>query len=86
MGKNVRWRVKQLRRETAARLGRDVKLEEVSQQTGIGIATLSNIENNKTKGVEFATLSKLAEFYGVTSPDDLLVFEDAKRAPRGVPA
>ena len=82
MAKRVRWRAKQLRREMAAKLGRDVKLEEVAQKTGISLSTLSYIENNKGKGVEFNTLERLAEFYQVGSVGDLLAMEEQLRAPK----
>lgn len=78
---NVRWRAKQLRLERAARLGRDVTLEEVSQSTGIAISTLSNIENNRVGRVDFSTLARLGRFYGVGSVSDLLEFSMEKRAP-----
>jgi len=65
----------------AAQEGRDIKLEEVAQKTGIALSTLSNIENNKAKGVEFHTLERLASFYGLENVGDLLVFEEQMRAP-----
>ncbi len=82
--KHVHWRAKQLRLQRAARLGRNVTLEEVCQSTGIGMATLSNIENNKVRGVEFGTLERLAAFYDVGSICDLLELSEItveKRAP-----
>ena len=80
MGKKVVSRVKQLRLDMAARLGRDVTLKEVSESTGIAISTLSRIETNQVKGIEFATLAKLAAFYGAESVGDMLALEDAWRA------
>lgn len=81
VARRVQWRIKQLRREMAARLGRDVQLSEVYQKTGIAVPTLSNIENNKTKGVEFQTLEKLAEFYDVEGIGELLSIDDQRRRP-----
>lgn len=74
--KRVRWGVKQLRLKRAADLGRDVTLEEVSQSTGIGLSTLSQIENNKVRGVRFETLERLAEYYGLSNSAQLLLMED----------
>ncbi len=81
MDLNVRWRVKQLRLERAAKLGRDVTLEEVSHNTGIALSTLSNIENNRVVRVDFTTLTRLAKFYEVTSICDVLELTTEKRAP-----
>lgn len=82
MAKKVVSRAKQLRLNMAARLGREVTLKEVYDATGVAISTLSRIENNQVKGIEFATLAKLAEFYEVTSTNDVLSLEDVWRALR----
>jgi DNA-binding Xre family transcriptional regulator len=71
----IRWKAKQLRLQRAARLGRDVTQDEVSQATGITVSRLSDIENNKTQGVQFDTLARLARFYELRSVADLLDFE-----------
>lgn len=71
----VRWKAKQLRLQMAARLGRDVTQEEVSQATGITVSRISDIENNKTHGVQFDTLARLAKFYGLRDVGELLEFE-----------
>ncbi len=87
MAKNVRWTAKQLRLQLAAELGREVDLEEVARATGIGVAQLSRIENNKHRGVRFETLEKLAEFYKLSSVGQLLIMEDKRRRTRqGAPA
>ena len=75
--KKVITRAKQLRLDMAARLGREVTLKEVYESTGIAISTLSRIENNQAKGIEFATLARLAEFYSVNDAGVLLaILED----------
>lgn len=71
----VRWRAKQQRLHMAARLGRDVTQDEVSQATGITVSRISDIENNKTNGVQFETLVRLAKFYGLRSIGELLEFD-----------
>ncbi len=81
----VRWRAKQLRLEKAARLGRDVTQEEVSQATGITVSRISDIENNKTQGVQFETLARLAQFYGLRSVAGLLEFEGIEDTIEGNP-
>lgn len=81
MSKQIVSKVKQLRLESAAKRGREVTLKEVYEATGIAVSTLSRLENNQVKGVEYATLAKLAEFYGVGSVADLLALEDARRTP-----
>lgn len=78
---NVRWRAKQLRLDRAARLGRDVTLDEVSKSTGIAISTLSNIENNRVARADFGTLTRLAKFYEVQNVGELLEFSMEKPAP-----
>lgn len=73
---SVQWKAKNLRLELAAKLGRDVTQDEVSRSTGLAISRISAIENNKTRGVEFDTLVKLARFYHVRSVADLIEFEN----------
>ncbi|HEU4328124.1 MAG TPA: helix-turn-helix transcriptional regulator [Roseiflexaceae bacterium] len=80
MAKAVRSRVKQLRLNLAARLGREVTLKEVYTATGIAVSTLSRIENNQIQGIEFATLVKLADFYGVNDIGELIGFEEERLA------
>lgn len=83
--KFIRWRAKQLRLQHAAKLGRDVQQGEVAQAIGMSITALSNIENNKMKGVEFSTLERLAQFYGVDSVCDLLEFSEEPRVEKPAP-
>lgn len=80
--KQIVTRARQLRYEMAARLGRAVTLKEVSQATGVAVSTLSRLESGQAQGIEFATLAKLAAFYGVSSTNDVLSLEDARRALR----
>jgi hypothetical protein len=46
--------------------------------------TVSRIENNKAKGIEFDTLVKLADFYGVEDIGQMLSLEEIRRALRAV--
>jgi DNA-binding Xre family transcriptional regulator len=84
----VRWKAKELRHKRSIKIGRDVTLEEVSQSTGIGMTTLSNLENNKVEGTDFSTVERLAAFYEVENLCDLLELSaeprQGKRAP-GLP-
>ncbi len=80
--KKVVSRAKQLRLLKAAQLGREVTLREVFEATGIAISTLSRIESGKAKGIEFETLVKLAEFYGISNTNELISIEDARLALR----
>lgn len=64
--------IRQLRLERAAQIGRAITLRDVSTATGIAVSTLSRLETGRAKGIEFATLEKLATYYGVTSMDALL--------------
>ena len=81
MAKKVSSRAKQLRLAMAAKRGREVTLKEVYETTGIAISTLSRLENNQVRGVDFATLAKLAEFYCVSNMADLLAVEEARQLP-----
>ncbi len=80
MAKKITPRLKQLRLDHAAKLGRTISIREVSRETGIAVSTLRRIENNEVAGVDFSTLSKLADFYGVGDIGDLLSLEDARLA------
>ena len=76
MARSIRSKVKQLRLNRAARLGREVTLKEVYEATGIAMSTLSKIENNQIQGIEFNTLVKLANFYEVHDINELIALED----------
>jgi DNA-binding Xre family transcriptional regulator len=82
MAKRVTPRIKQLRLDRAAHLGRTISIREVSRETGIAVSTLRRIEGNEAEGVDFSTLSKLAEFYEVSNIGDLLSIEDVWRTLR----
>jgi DNA-binding Xre family transcriptional regulator len=70
-------KARQVRLDYQQRIGRPVSIQEVADAIGITRAALSNIEHGKTKQVEYETLRKLCEFYGV-SVGDLLVYEDRR--------
>jgi DNA-binding Xre family transcriptional regulator len=82
MPKRIRSHVKQLRLNKAATEGRTISLREVSRETGIAVSTLRRIEADQAEGVDFATLTKLAEFYGAQNIGDLLSIEEARRTLR----
>ena len=82
MAKRVRSRAKQARLDLAAKQGRTLSLQEVSRVTGIAVSTLRRIEENKAEGVDFSTLTRLAEFYQVTTIDDLFQIVDERLALR----
>ena len=79
MAKRITSRVRQARLDMAARLGRTVSIREVSRETGIAVSTLRRLEDDKAEGVDFATLTRLAEFYGVARIDDLFQMADEDR-------
>jgi transcriptional regulator with XRE-family HTH domain len=79
---HILWKAKQLRLDLAAKLGRDVTQEEVSQATGLAVSRISAIENNKTKGVEFDTLIRLAQFYELLSVAELIEFQNGEASGR----
>ncbi len=70
-------KARQVRLDYQQRIGRSVSIQEVADAVGITRAALSNIEHGKTKQVEYETLRKLCEFYGVLV-GDLLVYEDRR--------
>jgi transcriptional regulator with XRE-family HTH domain len=82
MARAVRIRLRQLRLNLAAVRGREVTMKEVCEATGIALSTLSRIENNQVQSVEFATLIKLADFYGVNEIGELLSIDELRRALR----
>ncbi len=69
-------KARQLRLQRSANLGRQVTLEEVAEQTGITVAALSRIENNKNERIDFETIQKLCTFYGVPVGDLLMIEEE----------
>lgn len=78
MPKRVTPQIKQLRLDRAARLGRTISIREVSRETGIAISTIRRMESGEAEGVDFATLSKLAEFFEVSGIGDLLSLDDGR--------
>ncbi len=78
-------KARQLRLQRSANLGRQVTLEEVAEQTGITVAALSRIENNKNERIDFETIQKLCTFYGVPV-GDLLMIEEEQPANKFRPA
>lgn len=56
---------------------RNIRQDEMSAATGISKATLSNIANNKTTGLQYGTLETIAMYIGVT-PQELLEFVPVK--------
>lgn len=78
-------KARQLRLRRAADLGRSVTLEEVAENTGITVAALSRLENNKNERIDFETIQKLCTFYGV-SVGDLLTIEEEQPANKNSPA
>ena len=77
-------KARQLRMNMAAKLGRPVTIEEVAEATGIARPTLSRIELNQTERIDFETIRKLCEFYGVGAGELIVVQPDDKQRP--VPA
>lgn len=86
MAKRVVPRIKQLRLDRAAHWGRTISIREVSRETGIAVSTLRRMESNEAEGVDFSTLSKLADFYQASNIGDLLTLEDVRRALRAAAA
>jgi putative transcriptional regulator len=58
-------KVRQLRMNRSAELGRPVSIEEVATATGIARPTLSRIELNQTERIDFDTIKKLCAYFGV---------------------
>jgi putative transcriptional regulator len=71
-------KARQLRLNLSAQRGRQVTLEEVADQTGITIAALSRIENNRNERIDFDTIMKLCTFYGVPVGELLTIEENSE--------
>lgn len=52
---------------------RGLKIADVYKETGISKTTLMALSDNKSQGVQFETIDKLCNFFGVT-PDSFFVF------------
>lgn len=85
MGKIVS-KARQARLKYAAKVGRKVSLRDVEAETGIAITTLSRLERDDTTRIDFETLGKLVELYGV-GVEEILGYDPNKLAePTGVAA
>lgn len=62
MGKMVS-KVRQLRLDYSAKIGRDVTIGEAAEGIGITRVALSRLENDQTEQVSFDTLAKIITFY-----------------------
>ena len=62
------------------RLERDLKLEQLAEQTGLSKSALSSYESEDFKDISHYALIKLAKFYGVTA-DYLLGLSETKHRP-----
>lgn len=70
----------QLRLDRGKRENRIVTQVEVAEATGINRLTLRRIERGDTQGIDFDTLAKLCNFYGV-GVGDILEYDPNIRAP-----
>jgi DNA-binding Xre family transcriptional regulator len=82
MPREVRTKLRQLRLNRAAHLGREVTLQEVHKATGIAVSTLSDLEQGRVKGIKFDTIVRLADFYAVDNIGDMLSLEELRHALR----
>ncbi|MDO8122073.1 helix-turn-helix transcriptional regulator [Isoptericola sp. b490] len=57
---------------------RSMTLTELSHRTGITMANLSILKNNKARAIRLSTLATLCETLGVL-PGDLLLFQPSAR-------
>jgi DNA-binding Xre family transcriptional regulator len=73
-------KVRQLRLEKQAKEGREIDIEEVANAIGISRPALSNIELGKTQRIDFGTLMKLCDYYGV-GVGELLEYHPDTRMP-----
>jgi putative transcriptional regulator len=73
-------RARQARLNHQQKAGRPVTMQEVAEATGIARATINLIELNQTKGIDFDTLLKLCEFYGV-QVGELLEYSEKDYTP-----
>jgi DNA-binding Xre family transcriptional regulator len=74
-------RARQLRLEYQAKIGRPVTIQEVADKIGLSRKALTEIELNQTTKIEFETLGKLCDFYGVGIQDILQPDLNVKQAP-----
>lgn len=54
---------------------RGMTLKELSEKTGVSIANLSNLKNNRVVSVRFSMLDKICKSLEC-QPDDILKYED----------
>jgi len=73
-------KVRKLRLDYQAKLGRTVTLQEVADAIGVERSALNRIELGKTTRIDFDTLVKLCEFYEVTVGDILEYDPNNRRA------
>lgn len=64
----------QARLDFQKKLNRSVTQKEVADAIGITQATLRRIERNETSGIDFETLRKLCDYYGI-KPGDIIKYE-----------
>lgn len=71
-------KARQIRLSYQAKVGRPVTMEEVAEAAGITRTALNRIELGKTERIDFDTLMKLCQYYGV-GVGDILEYDPNKR-------
>lgn len=66
-------------------LAHQLSLTELSQQTGLTIANLSVLKQNKSKAIRFTTLNAICRVLQC-SPDEMLACEADQHASHSAPA
>jgi putative transcriptional regulator len=79
-------RARQLRLSYSLKQGRDVPLQEIADATGIHRNVLRKIEANQTSRIDFDTLKRLCDFYGVGVGEILEYDPNGRLAPNLSPA
>ncbi len=73
-------KARQVRLNYQQQLGRPVTMQEVADATGIDRTSINLIELGKTERIDFGTLAKLCQFYGV-DVGDLLEYSEKDYTP-----
>jgi DNA-binding Xre family transcriptional regulator len=78
-------KARQTRLSHAAKLGRNVTVEEVAEATGVDRGALTRLETGKTERFDGPMIAKLCAYYGVGVGDILVYVEgDEKNEAPGL--
>lgn len=75
----IRVRINVLRAEKELQEGRKITFRDLTEETGLSMATINRILNGQSKQISFDTLNALCQYFGVGIGEVLEYVPDSKK-------